>query len=394
MYQLNDEQITFISNDIRARGVEMESLQDDLLDHICCIIENRLEATGDFHQFYANVIQSFYKKELREIETETILLLQNKNYYTMKKVMINSGILSAIIMSVGIFFKFQHLPGAGVLIFTGILLFSFLFLPLLFVLRLKEKQHKNDKILLGLGSLSAILISIGTLFKIMHWPGANVLGISSVVVLVLFYLPVNLVAGIRNPDIKMNTIVTSILIISGCGLFLSLARSPQGSELQYIKNTKYYLRNDMLVKNELALVSTIAKGGNVPAISEAGRDVMECSTLLKTFILEKETGEKELNENFVAKHAWLGESYSENFFGESSPATKQLDNLRTVVKRYNVFCAGHRSEGLNCIPDETVIDANGNERVTDALNNLAQLQLLVLQNERILQVSHRLSLRN
>jgi len=369
----------------------MESLQDDLLDHICCIIENRLEATGDFYQFYTTVIQSFYKRELREIESETILLLQNKNYYTMKKVMINTGILSAIVMTAGILFKFQHFPGAGVLIFSGIFLFSFLFLPLLFMLRLKEKQQKNDKILLGLGSLAAILISIGTLFKLLHWPGANALGISSVLVLVLVYLPVNLVAGIRNPDTKMNTIVTSILIISGCGLFLSLARSPQSSEAQYIKNTKYYLRNDMLVKNELALISNTTRGEKTRAISEAGRHVLESSTALKTFILEKETGEKELNEDFASKQAWLGESYSENFFGESSPGNAQLDKLRSVVKKYNTFCASHQSEELKLIPDEAVIEAEGNERVTDALNNIAQLQLLVLQNERVLQESHQLS---
>jgi len=34
VYRLNDQQIDHIINDIRARGVEMESLQNDLLDHV------------------------------------------------------------------------------------------------------------------------------------------------------------------------------------------------------------------------------------------------------------------------------------------------------------------------------------------------------------------------
>ena len=43
MYYLSDQQIEYILNDIRRNGVEMEDLQLNLLDHICCIIEQNLE---------------------------------------------------------------------------------------------------------------------------------------------------------------------------------------------------------------------------------------------------------------------------------------------------------------------------------------------------------------
>src|ERR1700752_4525564 len=99
MYRLSEEQIEFIRTDIKARGIEMESLQDDLLDHVCCIIEERLEENGDFEKFYSSVIKTFYKTELKEIETETIDLLTNKNYDAMKKVMIMSGRGSAAVLS-------------------------------------------------------------------------------------------------------------------------------------------------------------------------------------------------------------------------------------------------------------------------------------------------------
>ena len=48
MYCITEQQITFILNDIKEKGVEMEDLQLNLLDHVCCIIENELEANGDF----------------------------------------------------------------------------------------------------------------------------------------------------------------------------------------------------------------------------------------------------------------------------------------------------------------------------------------------------------
>ena len=75
MYCLSDQQIDFILADLGRRGITTESLQNDLLDHICIIVEQNLEAGGDFHRLYTSVIRSFYREELSEIEEETRLLL-------------------------------------------------------------------------------------------------------------------------------------------------------------------------------------------------------------------------------------------------------------------------------------------------------------------------------
>ena len=65
MYSISDQQIDFILHDLGANGIETESLQQDLLDHICIIIEQNLEEGGDFNQFYAATVKTFYKKELK-----------------------------------------------------------------------------------------------------------------------------------------------------------------------------------------------------------------------------------------------------------------------------------------------------------------------------------------
>ncbi len=75
MYCLSDEQIDYILNDIRRNGVEMKDLQLNLLDHICCIIEQELKEGDDFGHFYQQTIRRFYRNNLREIEEETIDLL-------------------------------------------------------------------------------------------------------------------------------------------------------------------------------------------------------------------------------------------------------------------------------------------------------------------------------
>jgi hypothetical protein len=85
MYSLDDQQIDFILGDINARGIRLESLQYDLLDHICVIIEQRLEKEEDFEQCYLATIGAFYRQELREIEEETLLLLACRNRLTLSR---------------------------------------------------------------------------------------------------------------------------------------------------------------------------------------------------------------------------------------------------------------------------------------------------------------------
>jgi hypothetical protein len=75
MYRLGDEQIDFILNDLSNRGIRTEGLRQNLLDHICIMIEQELEEKGDFQQFYNSAIKKFYKNELLELEDETTFLL-------------------------------------------------------------------------------------------------------------------------------------------------------------------------------------------------------------------------------------------------------------------------------------------------------------------------------
>jgi hypothetical protein len=79
MYCISDQQIDFIFTDLAAHGIRIESLQHNLLDHICIMIEQNLETDGDFEEYYHTAIKAFYKEELREIEKEALFLLTAKN---------------------------------------------------------------------------------------------------------------------------------------------------------------------------------------------------------------------------------------------------------------------------------------------------------------------------
>jgi hypothetical protein len=78
MATLTDEQVDFIARVIRAYGIRLQDLQDNLLDHICILVEQEMEKGGKFEEVLATVLRSFYRKELYELEEEALLLASIK----------------------------------------------------------------------------------------------------------------------------------------------------------------------------------------------------------------------------------------------------------------------------------------------------------------------------
>lgn len=382
MYQLSDKQIDHILNDIGARGVEMESLQQNLLDHVCCIIEQDLEENGDFESFYQKTIKTFYKDALWEIEEETLLLLTFKNYYTMKKAMIVSGTISTALLSMGLIFKFMHWPGASLGILLGIGTLSLVFLPLMFLLKIKEKQDIKDKLTIGIGAFAGILISLGILFKIMHWPYANIMMTSSLTILLLVFLPFYFFSGIRNPETKVNTIVSSILLISASGLLLTLMRSPRASFLIDKQLTETYLRDDQLLRVEIKDIRLMGDSTNSELNKKGEEIIAHCDVIKKRFIeLESENGSTDLKadlaNNIVMHEHTVQAGFRNEMYNELS------NKLEMLSREYNTLAAK-----TNRLP--IVFETISNSKEANSmscfvmLNQLTLVQRTVLQNQRTL----------
>lgn len=366
MYCLSDRQIDFILDDIRRNGIELEDLQLNLLDHVCCIIEQEFEGNGDFEQFYFLIRKRFYKTRFSEIEEETQSLLTFKNYYFMKKAMIISGTFSAIVLSIGIVLKFLHAQGASACVVLGIGSFSLVFLPLMATLKIKEKQGSRDKLLMLLGSLSAVCISLAILFKLQYWPGANKLGLISVGILFLLFLPVYFISGIRQAETKVNTIVSSILLVTGCGLFLALARTPQATLNMKRMLTSHYLRNEQLLKNERSVTNLLNPGA---------RQIDSLCEGLKLVLIEQETGSQHPN--------WDNAVLSEERSGVLNSEPHAIEMVAELKKQMDTY---NRSVGTGQVlsSDIPLFETN-DDRVLPTLNDLVQIQLFLAQNQRIRQ---------
>lgn len=370
MYTLSDQQITFILDDIRRNGIGLEDLQYNLLDHICCIIEQNLEENGDFEDFYRKTVRTFYRNGLHEIEEETNNLLQFKHYYAMKKTMMMSGVIAVSMLSIGLILKFLHMPGAAVLLVCGIFLLSFLFLPLMMILRLKEKTETTDKLLVILGVFSAITMSLGVLFKIMYWPMANMLAMISLLNLLFIFLPFYFYNGLRKPETKTNTAVSGMLILTGCGLILTLIRSPQSSHAMEIIQTKNFIQDEQLLNKEYAVVM------KSPQTSwsdpEAAKVYALCANL-KAYVIHLETGVNSIGDDFEAQGLTLGDTRIDHFIYDTPDAASNWEDLKTALSAYNQ----HHGAGVVAT---TLFDAK-EIRTKDVLHGLIRIQRALLANE-------------
>lgn len=341
MYCISDQQVDFILNDIRARGVDMEDLQYNLLDHVCCIIEQNLEPGGNFEDFYNKTIPKFYKHELWEVEEETILLLTFKHYYSMKKIMYVSGLAASLLMITGIIFKFMHWPGAAVMLVLSIPIISLVFLPTFFILKAREKHDTRDKVMMGIGAIPAIFIAMGILFKVMHWPGANVLGGTAIAIMAVF-IPVYFFTGIRKPEKKADTIVSTVLMIVGTGLFLTLLNTRPSNTIEH---TSMLADEDLLTtyeqvsKQNDAMYAMMAKDSSnkLAALSNRCRSIcMQIDSLkLKIARITEGVPLKELHFTALEKSGNYDEPTAILFtFAEPAPSPTMLD-LKKQLRQLN-----------------------------------------------------------
>ena len=230
MYTITDKNIDFILEDLSKRGITTESLLLNLLDHICILIEANLEENGDFEQCYYKTIKTFYEKELYELERETNYLL-SQNDFIMKKAMIISGIISAAGFIGGSIGKILLLRITDFLLFLGFASFVLLFLPLVTIILFRGLKSKKYLLVYSSGILSLMLYFICMLMKCLDWPSSNLQGgfghpndvwlimwLTGLATGSLIFIPSYLIAGIRKPETRMATIITSILLVAFIGV--------------------------------------------------------------------------------------------------------------------------------------------------------------------------------
>lgn len=297
----------------------------------------------------------------------------------MKKAMMICGTFSATVLSVGIMFKYLAWPGASLLMVVGMSSAALLFVPFLCAVRISERQKGTDKLLWALGSVSAMAMIMSILFKIMHWPGANMLGVLAPAVLILLFLPLYFFTGVGNAQTRQSVIISSVVMVLSCGLFFSLTVSPKGMRVTSTRLTNRYLLNEQLLKNEQRELEHYTKGdtASIPAIA-IGKQIFSTCEALKGNLVKQVTGYNSIDADYEAKDAAITDNSAPGMFFDSP----QLAELAELVEKYNATSMPGKVHLFPAPGIWNKRDNYNNYRNADVLADLTQAQMLVLQNER------------
>jgi len=375
MVELSKHQVQYILKDIHQNGIQNEDLALNLLDHICCILEEELDDIRSFETHYPLVFKRFFKKEMAEIEEETQLLLTFQNYYAMKNVMIKSGFLSSILFIIGAVLKIAHLPGAAALLLLAAAVFSLVFLPIFFVFKSKNSSG-STKLIIGSGVLFGIIFCIATLFKVMHWPGANLLWKIGLADLFFLFLPLYFFNGIRNEETKTNTILTSVMILMMGGMLFTLTN---------LKSTQKL--NDAIDQNSLHMLLIQERTAvNPPLTSKtdslcvATKDLIsELTNDLLSTVSNIENKKNSLK-NALYYYRENSEIVSTTFFHHNeSFVSPNLQKLKTNLQAINQLI-NKKSKGRMFFTKEALNDSNWERNQFEGLPFFIVVERLQLIN--------------
>ena len=132
----------------------------------------------------------------------------------MKKTIYFIALITTFFIVFGSLFKIMHWPGAAVMITIGSFSFAFLFIPLIILKKFKEVSFLKDQIIYSLGIILGTVLGLGFIFKIMHWPMASALMLSSIILFNFLFVPVYFVSRYKREELRYNTIINSVMMFS------------------------------------------------------------------------------------------------------------------------------------------------------------------------------------
>lgn len=189
--KLSADQIEIVRKHVDQSTINIDSLRDDVSDHLCCVVEIKMERGNVFEHSLEEALSELAPEGLDEIQNETIFLLNSTKIMHMKKVMYLTGLITTMAISFGITFRILDWLGGNELIFYGMIGFVFLYMPLLMVnyFKLTINSVLTEKLRLILGFVSAATICSAITLKVLGVTGADLLLIVGTLLFSLGFLP-------------------------------------------------------------------------------------------------------------------------------------------------------------------------------------------------------------
>jgi hypothetical protein len=235
MGTLSKKQIDLIAEDLRIQGITFKPLHEELMDHMISDIETQMEKGNDFPTAWDLVKTEIPNNHFKNIQKETMEILSKK--INPLKVF---GKISFGLLTLATTFKMLHWPGAAVL------LISFLVVSCVTLLIGSSRsvyvyRESKGRGVIMLATFLIISFIAGLCFKVMHFPGATVLLLFSVVALSILIPALSFYFLLSKKKLKdhllirliednQNTLENTALILIGFGLLFNYSSILFGNE--------------------------------------------------------------------------------------------------------------------------------------------------------------------
>jgi hypothetical protein len=237
MPELGLHHIDQISREISKQEISFSHLLHDLIDHVCCDVEEEMQKGLSFSDAYRKVKQKMGARRLIEIQEETLYLVDTKYRY-MKNLMKTSAVAGTILLGFATLFKIQHWPLAGTIMTLGAILLALVFMPSALGVLWKETHSRKRLFLFISAFLTGLFFIFGTLFKIQHWSAGGLIISLAVLSSIFLFIPALLTNRFSDKEKKSKRAVYVLgaagIIFYVTGMFFKIQHWPLSTMLMVI----------------------------------------------------------------------------------------------------------------------------------------------------------------
>ena len=106
---LNEIQMIMIEQELKQSGLEHFPLYEEMLDHICCLVETNMDDGFSFEKAKKAAFEKLGPEDVNKYQKETNFLL-NRNQIIMKRITVAASILAGVCFMVSTLVLAQNIP--------------------------------------------------------------------------------------------------------------------------------------------------------------------------------------------------------------------------------------------------------------------------------------------
>jgi hypothetical protein len=194
------------------------------------------------------------------------------------------------------------------------------------------------------------------------------------VILGLIYIPIHFFTGIRNPETKINSILTTFVLITGLGLLLTLMRSPEATYRYQMQKTAEYLEDERLL--DMQIQHFEAKGVQ-QSMNMQELKVDSLCRGLKKLVIQLDIQQDVLPASILNGHEPINDGPMQRTLRDDEKASAYLTALRKALDEYN---SQIQLPSQHAQPITSALFMKGEMRTVDVLSAIAKIRLALLLN--------------